>query len=217
MHNANIHGTITGRFSANEELRSNTPKSGNSEHIVSPIGKVKRIKAEEFFSGHVHAGESCCGHEHTHTHEGELMDAARVEITQQVVNSITFLNMTGDITITWDDSNKEKVLALIRKKMSDGYNFFTTKRVPIVGIERKVRVSNKNIDSIEKLVIPDNEFDKLVAGMNDAEVAALVHSGEARMAKRSDDKRSREAVKRIDKAEEVLENQSLAVRPIVGG
>lgn len=215
MHNINIQGTVTGRFSANDELRSNTPKS-NSEHIVSPSGALKRLKAEDFFSGHVHAGESCCGSNHTHTHEGELMDATRVAM-QAEVNSITFLNMTGDITITWDDSNKEKVLALIRKKMSDGYNFFTTKRVPIIGVERKVRVSNKNIDSIEKLVIPDNEFDKLVAGMNDSEVAALVHSGEARMAKRTDDKRSREAIKRLDKAEEVLKNQSLAVRPIVGG
>lgn len=132
-------------------------------------------------------------------------------------NSITFLNMTGDITITWDDTNKEKMLELIRKKMADGYNFFTTKRVPIIGVERKVRVSKKNIEDISSIVIPDNEFDKLVAGMNDAEVASIVQSGEARMAKRKDDRGSREALRRLSKPEDVVREQSLAVRPIAGG
>lgn len=133
------------------------------------------------------------------------------------LNSITFLNMTGDITITWDESNNEKMLELIRAKMKDGYNFFTTKRVPIIGVERKVRVSNKNIDDITKLVIPDKEFEKLVAGMNDAEVATMVHSGGAKMAKRGDNSRVREMIKRLDKPEDVLKNQSLALRPVVGG
>ena len=32
-------------------------------------------------------------------------------------NALTFLNMTGDITITWDDQNAEKIKDLIRKKL----------------------------------------------------------------------------------------------------
>lgn len=136
---------------------------------------------------------------------------------EEFTPSITWLNMTGDITITWTEENREKMLELIRQKMKDGYNFFTTKKVPIIGVERKVRVSNKNIDTLEKLVIPDNEFDKLVAGMNDKEVAALVHAGDAKMAKRKDNRSGREMLKRLEHAEEVLRNQSLAVRPVVGG
>lgn len=148
-------------------------------------------------------------------HQSNVPKADSEELSQ--LNSITFLNMTGDITITWDEANNEKMLELIRKKMKDGYNFFTTKRVPILGVERKVRVSNKNIDDITKLVIPDNEFEKLVAGMNDAEVATMVHSGGAKMAKRSDNRNARELIKRLDNPEEVLKNQSLAFRRVVGG
>jgi hypothetical protein len=38
--------------------------------------------------------------------------------------SITWLNMTGDVTITWDEQNKEAVLELVRAKMKQGYTFF---------------------------------------------------------------------------------------------
>ena len=38
--------------------------------------------------------------------------------------SITFLNMTGDITIAWDDTNREQMLALVQEKMAQGYSFF---------------------------------------------------------------------------------------------
>lgn len=148
------------------------------------------------------------------------LNAAAETLAETRLNSITFLNMSGDITITWDDSDEErkaKVIALIRKKMSEGYNFFTTKRVPILGIERKVRVSKKNIDTLEKLVIPDNEFDKLVASIHDRDAAELLSTGDAKLAKRKDDKRQREMIQRLDKAEDVAKQQSLAVKPLAGG
>lgn len=142
---------------------------------------------------------------------------ANIEADATERNSITWLNMSGDITITWDETNKEKMLEMIRKKMADGYNFFTTKRVPIIGVERKVRVSNKNIDSISSIVIPDNEFEKLMAGVDDKDVAMSVRDGVATMAKRKAGMRALDMVKRLDKAEDIVKNQSLAFRTLTGG
>lgn len=37
------------------------------------------------------------------------------------LGSCTFLNLSGDITIVWDENNREQVLEVIRKKMKEGY------------------------------------------------------------------------------------------------
>lgn len=130
---------------------------------------------------------------------------------------ITWMNMSGDITIAWDETNREKMLEIIRAKMSEGYNFFTVKKVPLIGIERKVRVSKKNIEGLQMLVIPDKEFEKLVAGMNDKDVATLFHKGEVELAKRTDDPASRKMLKRLEKPEDVVKEQAVAFRRVVGG
>ncbi len=152
-----------------------------------------------------------------HERNAEQFFAAGAAVQELPQNSITFLNMTGDITITWTEENRERILELVRQKMKDGYNFFTTKRVPLIGVTRKVRVSNKNIDGLESLVIPDAEFEKLVAGMDDKEVAEVFQQGHAGLAKRKAAGRAFDAMRRLDKAEDVVKEQSLAVRPISGG
>ncbi len=143
-------------------------------------------------------------------------------------NSITFLNMSGDITITWDAKDverKKQVIEMIRKKMKDGYVFFTVTKVPLLNIERKTRVSNKNIDYLNNVLIPDNEFDKLMAGIDDAEVAGMVQNKQATMVKRRADMDQRDkkmtkvfnSERRAKTAEEVAESQSLAFKALQGG
>ena len=46
---------------------------------------------------------------------------------QALQPSITWLNMSGDVTITWDATNRERILALVREKMNQGYTFFILK------------------------------------------------------------------------------------------
>jgi hypothetical protein len=130
--------------------------------------------------------------------------------------SITFLNMTGDVTIVWDPENREKILALVKQKLKEGYSFFTTKKVPLIEVYRKVKVTNKNINSIDSIVIPDEEFEKLTKSFNDEDIAANVNGGTARLAKRQG-QASLDAVQRLKDPEDVVKNQSLAVRPIAGG
>lgn len=133
-------------------------------------------------------------------------------------NSITFLNRTGDITITWDDHNREQILAMVRKKMTEGYSFFTMKKVPLVDIYRKVKVTSRNLNSTTSLSVPDAEFEKMVTSIDDRDVARLLLDESAVSAKRQGAKaRSLETVKRAENAEEVVRSQSVGVRRIVGG
>jgi hypothetical protein len=134
----------------------------------------------------------------------------------QHVGSCTFLNMSGDITIVWDENNREQVLEVIRKKMKEGYTFFTTKRFLFDRLSRRVAVTNKNLGEIESLVITDEEFERMVEQMNDADVAALVRDSNVAMTKRRG-KKDLAAMARLTKPEDVIERDSLAVRPIAGG
>ena len=132
-------------------------------------------------------------------------------------NCITFLNMCGDITITWDESNKEKIIAMVRQKMAEGYSFFTTKKVPLLPLYRKVKVKSDNLDSLNSVVIDDAEFERLTKSMDDRDLSKGLVEGELLLAKRSESKSDYKDARRITDPEEVVENQSVAMRPLVGG
>ena len=97
--------------------------------------------------------------------------------------SITFLNGSGDITITWDEHNKEQIIEMIKKKMKEGYTFFTTKKIPLVKLYRRVKVNEDNLDKCDAVIIDDVAFEKMVQSMDDRDVAAQVRSGNVDLAK----------------------------------
>lgn len=132
-------------------------------------------------------------------------------------NCITFLNLSGDITITWDEQNRNKIIEMVRQKMEEGFTFFTVKRVPLLDIERKAKVTKRNVNKIESLIISDEEFDKLVAGIDDRDVATSLRQGSAKAVKRKARSDAIDTVKRLNKAEDVVKEQSVALRPIAGG
>lgn len=139
-----------------------------------------------------------------------------IEFTAQTLGTCTFLNMTGDITIVWDEANREKILAMIRKKMDEGFVFFTTKKFLFNKLSRRVKVTKKNLKDIGELIIPDEQFDKMVQDMADRDVAELINSESASLAKRKGSK-DLTALTRAKTPEEVVDKDSLAVRPIRGG
>lgn len=143
---------------------------------------------------------------------------AVVDTEEVVQNAITFANMSGDITLEWDSKNDEKIKELVRKKMAEGYTFFTMRKVVIDSIKVKRKIGAKGVDSITNLIIDDATFEKLVKGVNDKDVAGLLRDGTSNLAKRRGSSKTLEAVKKLNTAEEVVEaKQSLALRPIVGG
>lgn len=150
----------------------------------------------------------------------EVLEAP-VETTQSELGSIVFLNRTGDITLTWDERNDEKIKELVRKKMAEGYQFFTMRKVVIDAIQVKRKVGLKGIDTIKSLIIEDDVFEKLVEGLDDKDVATLVHQGDAGLAKIRKENGKKpvfDALARAKTPEDVIKSKSaMALRKVVGG
>lgn len=150
------------------------------------------------------------------TTQQELTAVENVE--EEFAPSITFLNLTGDVTITWDAHNAEKIKALVRDQMAKGVTFFTLRKVVIEAVKVKRKIGAKGIDTIDNLVIDDAQFDRLVAGVDDKELAKLLISKDAKLAKRTGKSREFVAGQRAKDADEVLKaRQAVAVRPVLGG
>ena len=130
--------------------------------------------------------------------------------------SITFLNKSGDITITWDESNKDKIIELIKKKMNEGYSFFTTKKVPLVNIERRVKVTSKNINKCEAIIITDEVFDKMLESIDDKDLVKEIQKGNAKIGKLKVNKNEDIPVLEKD-PEKIADSKALAVKKIAGG
>ena len=145
-----------------------------------------------------------------------ILKRKNMNMTVEVGPSITFLNGSGDITITWDEHNKEQIIEMIKKKMSEGYTFFTTKKIPLVKLYRRVKVTEANLESCEAVVLDDEAFEKMVASVDDRDVASQVRSGTASFARpkmfgrQEDPKIERDPHK-------VVESKAVAVRKVAGG
>lgn len=77
------------------------------------------------------------------------------------MNSITFLNEHGDITITWDESNSEEVKQMIQQKLDAGYKFFIVdKKFGFIPNKTKLTHVSQLKDS-GKILMKDKEVEKL--------------------------------------------------------
>jgi septum formation inhibitor MinC len=131
---------------------------------------------------------------------------------------LTLLNRSGDITITWDSQNDEKIKELVKKKMAEGYTFFTMRKVVIDAIQIKRKVGTKGVDTITSLIIDDDTFEKMVEGLDDRDLADVLRLQSGKLAKRREQSKELIAQKRAKTPEEVIEaKQCMAVRPVLGG
>lgn len=137
-------------------------------------------------------------------------------IEKEYTGTCTFLCMLGDISLAWDEQNREAMLELIRKKMKEGYSFFTTKKYEFKTYTRKVKVTNKNLKDINSIILTDEQFEKMIEDMDDEDVAEMVVSNKADILKRQG-KSEMITHTRAEKAEDVIDKNSVAIRPIVGG
>lgn len=130
--------------------------------------------------------------------------------------SCVFMNMCGDIVLAWDKQNHDKMIAVIQKKMDEGYTFFTTKRVLLTRFKRKVKITPKTLPTTEEIIISDEQFDKMVKDMDDPDIADLVAKDNVTLAKRKM-RTPIDALEIIKDPKEVVKKASVAVRPIAGG
>lgn len=146
------------------------------------------------------------------------MNTATLEqpVEQEYMGSMTMLSMLGDVVISWDEQNKDKILKVIQKKMDEGYTFFTTKKFGFKVFSRRIKVSPKNLHLVEEIILTDEQFDKMVDDFNDKDIAELVTTKSATVGKRVK-KETLVGMSRATKAEDVIDKNSVALRPVVGG
>lgn len=143
------------------------------------------------------------------------MNTETIESTNYL-GSCCFLNQCGDITLSWDSHNREQVLELVRKKMKEGYSFFTTKKFMFNKLKRKVKITEKNINVTEEIIITDEQFEKMIFDMDDRDIASLVKNENVEVVKRKG-KSELTLMQRAKNAEDVIDKNSVAIRPIVAG
>lgn len=135
--------------------------------------------------------------------------------------AITFLNMTGDVTISWDASNEATILALVEEKMKkENVTFFIIKPrlLSFLG-KKKVRATSiKQIAEAGSAVVDDEDFQRMMGRLklHDQALEAAVAAGKAHLT-RSDVPVDRASVRPARTPQEVLQNQTIAVRRVVGG
>lgn len=140
-------------------------------------------------------------------------------MTQPITPSITFLNLSGDVTITWDKSNEAQILGLIEEKMRQGFSFFILKP-RAMGLLPSKKVRAKSMSQVARaggVSIADADVQKILSSrVHDQDVQNAVESGVARL-RRPQDSASYDTERRATSAREILHQQSVAVRPVVGG
>ena len=120
------------------------------------------------------------------------------------MTSMILLNECGDVTITWSEEHEEHMRELIEKKLKQGYSFFLIEPLVFGLIKQEVKVTN--IDQIKrgtKLVLRDDDAIK------------LFEAGYINIEKH--EKRKLSAKQRLDKVEEILKENTVAIRPIASG
>ena len=151
------------------------------------------------------------------------------------------MNETGDVTITWDKDNEAYVKALVEKRMNEGHTFFITIPRKIFGKEfSKVKTklkSIKQLDKVNSVTLEDNEgcdpgeiilpsVKKRTVGVNQKglDIAFDTKDDELNLALKDDkiklvklNQKDSISTRRALTAGDVIKNQSVAVRKIVGG
>jgi hypothetical protein len=142
-------------------------------------------------------------------------------MTQETIQpAITFLNMTGDVTISWDASNQDAILALVEEKMKEKFTFFIIKPrfLSFLG-KKKVRATSiRQIAEAGAAVVADEDFQRMMGRLklHDDALEAAVAAGKAHLTK-SDVPVERAMIRPARTAQEVMQNQTIAVRRVVGG
>lgn len=138
--------------------------------------------------------------------------------SQTTQPSVTFLNMSGDSTLTWDKSNEDVMLALIEKKMAEGYTFFILKPRAggLLGNSKKPLTDISQARKAGSVTVPDALARNIALKLGDKDVNAVVEAGHASILSTAKNA-TMDTVRRAHSAVEAIAHQTVATRPIAGG
>ncbi len=115
------------------------------------------------------------------------------------MRSIRWLNEKGDITIEWSEDRDEVMKKIIQERMNEGFTFFIVEG-------RKKDKTFKRVSDVKqikdfKITMTDKEAEQMIGGLFVG----------------NDDNDNIESVGKANTPDEVVKNDSVAVRPVVGG
>lgn len=120
--------------------------------------------------------------------------------------ALTILNETGDVTITWEAENDERMLPIIEKKMAEGITFFLIE-------PRNGGLSPPDTSKpLEKI---KDSLKHRALSMKDEDFEAMVAEGKAELVKTPD--APARTVRKASTAREVASGHSVGARPMRGG
>lgn len=120
--------------------------------------------------------------------------------------ALTILNETGDVTITWEEENDDRILPIIERKMKAGITFFLIEpRMGGLVAPDTSKQLKKAKDSLKHraLSMKDKDFEDMVAEGK----AVLVQTPDA----------PARTVRKASSAREVATGESVGVRQMRGG
>lgn len=147
-----------------------------------------------------------------------------MEQAPPAVPCITFINWSGDVTITWKPEREAEIREVVEQMMAKKFRFFIIKpRLLRFGSKQVPLTSVDQLKSAKGLVVPDEALSAFAQGsrsfkgVQDDIVAAAIANGAAHSVRIADDSRDCTQIGLAITADQVLQSQTLAVRPVVGG
>ena len=122
------------------------------------------------------------------------------------MGSMTLLNETGDVTLSWNKDQDERMRAMIEAKLKKGYTFFVIKRFCGFKIHQRKLKALADLKPSEREVVLKDE-DIALALEDNSEGIFIDKAPEGDMS-------DAELVKEVDK---IVKEDTLAVRPIAAG
>lgn len=173
------------------------------------------------------------------------MEKTMNETTQEFRPSITFLDGSGDVTLTWDEDSEATILKFVEEKMRQGIAFFIleqrklgpiplgTKKVNVSSVEQAKAAGAVSLTDDEArkamglrpnlTVVNGNpqkasvtQLPKVKALVDDKYVGNLVNSGQARITQTPHQVQTT-TVGTAKTAQEAVQSRTIAVRKVVGG
>lgn len=129
--------------------------------------------------------------------------------------SITLLNRSGDVTISWDDNDKDAVAELIDKKIADGYSFFIVREPGARGAPPKLKAG----ESLNRAVLNKLLVSNTVAGeqLDDADLMVAMQNKLIVFSRTKREPGPITTTRRASNGQEVVSARSVAIRPIHAG
>ena len=117
-------------------------------------------------------------------------------------NTITFLNCYGDLTVTWDEKDAQKMESRIQKLLDDGFQFFIVKKRFLIS-DKKVPLRS----------LRDLEKNEVTA--DDKTIAALFHDIDGEVCR--DETDQYDIVKGSTNPKEIVKSEVVCSKPATAG